>query len=67
MDKKVEGLTASEKQAERRKFIKKAGKAALTAPAVALLLSAESKPAQAISVSGITYRGGLAPDLKTVA
>ena len=46
MDKKVEGLTASEKQAERRKFIKKAGKAALTAPAVALLLSAESKQAQ---------------------
>jgi hypothetical protein len=31
----------------RRKFLKKAGKTALTVPAVALLLSAESKLAQA--------------------
>jgi Chaperone of endosialidase len=48
MEKSAQNLTASKKQAERRKFIKKAGKAALTAPAVALLLSAESKQAQAV-------------------
>jgi len=41
---------------ERRKFLKKAGKTALTAPAVALLLSAESKQASAGAgvVSGVT-------------
>ena len=66
MDKKVEGLTASQKQAERRKFIKKAGKAALTAPAVALLLSAESKQTQAV-ISGSFTQNGLTPSLKTVA
>jgi hypothetical protein len=38
-----------DKTEERRKFLKKAGKAALTAPAVALLLSAESKQAHAIT------------------
>jgi hypothetical protein len=41
---------------ERRKFLKKAGKVALTAPAVALLLSAENSPAQAqqAAPSGVT-------------
>lgn len=33
--------------AARRAFLKKAGKAAVVAPAVAMLLSAESKPASA--------------------
>jgi len=33
--------------AARRAFLKKAGKAAVVAPAVAMLLSAESKPAGA--------------------
>ena len=47
---------------ERRKFLKKAGKAALTAPAVALLLSAESKQGHAITISSV---GALTPDLKT--
>ena len=37
---------------ERRIFLKKAGKAALTAPAVALLLSAETMPAKAQVPSG---------------
>jgi hypothetical protein len=53
----TEGIPEEEerKLSERRKFLKKAGKVALTAPAVALLLSAEK--AQAIDVapnSGIT-------------
>jgi len=65
MEKDAQNLTASRKQAERRKFIKKAGKAALTAPAVALLLSAESKWAQAVPISG--RLAGLTPDLKTLA
>jgi hypothetical protein len=34
-------------QEERRKFLKKAGAVAATAPAAALLLSANAKPAQA--------------------
>lgn len=38
---------------ERRKFLKKAGTAAVAAPAAALLLSAKSKPAQAQSLSSI--------------
>ena len=50
MQKNELSLTASRKQAERRKFLKKAGKAALTAPAVALLLSVENMPAQAQAV-----------------
>jgi hypothetical protein len=37
---------------ERREFLKKAGKAAITAPAVALLLNAASKPAYAQVPSG---------------
>ena len=49
MDEKSANLAAIEEAAirERRKFLKKAGKAALTAPAVALLLSVESKRANA--------------------
>jgi hypothetical protein len=39
---------------ERRKFLKKAGKVALTAPAVALLLSAEKARAGSFAPSGIT-------------
>jgi len=37
---------------ERREFLKKAGKVALTAPAAALLLSAANMPAQASTTSG---------------
>ena len=66
MEKNAQDLTASRKRAERRTFIKKAGKAALTAPAVALLLSAESKQAQAQVFSGVA-QNGLTPTLKTVA
>ncbi len=56
MEKKVQGLTADEKRAERRKFIKKASKVALTAPAVALLMSMETKRAGARppTISGFT-------------
>ena len=64
MQENAQYQTASQKRAERRKFIKKAGKVALTAPAVALLLSAESKHAQA-AISGRV--GGLTPDFKTMA
>jgi aspartyl/asparaginyl beta-hydroxylase (cupin superfamily) len=39
---------------ERRAFLKKAGTAAVAAPAAALMLSASSLPAQAQSVSGET-------------
>ncbi len=53
MEKNRANLSADEKFAERRKFIKKAGKTAITAPAVALLLSIESKRAKAITpISG---------------
>ncbi len=56
MEKKVEGLTADEKRVERRKFIKRASKVAVTAPAVALLLSMETKRAGARppTISGVT-------------
>src|SRR6202790_1067720 len=43
----TEGIPEEKALRERRKFLKKAGKVALTAPAVALLLSAESRPAHA--------------------
>ena len=50
-DKKIE--TAEEaKLKARRKFLKTAGKVAVTAPAVALLLNATTKPAKAQVVSG---------------
>lgn len=42
---------------ERREFLKSAGKVAITAPAVALLLSANIKPASAISLYG-PYENG---------
>jgi hypothetical protein len=41
---------------ERREFLKKVGKVAATAPAVALLLSAHAKPASA--QAGAPYGGG---------
>lgn len=42
--------------AARRAFLKKAGKAAVVAPAVAMLLSADIKPAAAVtSYTQITY------------
>jgi len=45
MDRKlIEGLGEA---ADRREFLKKAGKVAATAPAIALLLSANATPAQA--------------------
>ena len=71
MDEKSANLAAIEEAAikERRKFLKKAGKAALTAPAVALLLSAENAPAQAQAVSGldtVTSDRRLKQDVKRV-
>jgi hypothetical protein len=51
MEQKLEHQTQHSKQDEertaRREFLKKAGKAAATAPAVALLLSAQATPASA--------------------
>ena len=46
-----------QKIADRREFLKKAGKAAVLAPAVALLLKATSMPAHALATSGITTPG----------
>jgi hypothetical protein len=43
--------------ADRRGFLKKAGKAAATVPAVALLLSANATPAQAFGRYGKGGRG----------
>jgi hypothetical protein len=43
-----------QKIAERREFLKKAGKAAVTVPAVALLLSATDKRAVAVPTSTAT-------------
>jgi len=43
----VEGAAGDEGQRERREFLKNAGRAAVAAPAVALLLSAASKQAAA--------------------
>jgi len=42
---------------ERRAFLRKAGRAAITAPAVTLLLSAASKPAAADSAYGPVIPG----------
>ena len=50
-----------EKKADRRDFLKKAGKAAVTVPAVALLLSANATPAAA---SGRYGHGGKKPKKK---
>jgi hypothetical protein len=44
--------------ADRRGFLKKAGKAAATVPAVALLLSASATPAEAYNRYGRGGRGG---------
>ena len=49
----VEGAAGDEGQRERREFLKNAGRAAVAAPAVALLLSAASKQAAAVS-GGVT-------------
>ncbi len=43
---------AGRKSADRREFLKKAGKVAATVPAVALLLSANATPAQAFGRYG---------------
>lgn len=48
--------------ADRRGFLKKAGKAAATVPAVALLLSANATPAQAFGRYGKGGRGGQGGD-----
>ena len=50
--KSVEQKIDEQKIAERREFLKKAGKAAITVPAVALLLNATNVPAQANITSG---------------
>ncbi len=47
--------TEDEAEKERREFLKRVGWAAAVAPAVALLLSAGSKPATAVD---IVYRAG---------
>jgi hypothetical protein len=55
MDRKlIEGLGEA---GDRRDFLKKAGKVAATAPAVALLLSAHATPAQAGSRYGKGGKG----------
>jgi hypothetical protein len=55
MDDMTTPLRSDEKTlSERREFLKTAGKAALTVPAAALLLSMEGKPAQAQAISGPT-------------
>ena len=46
------------KSADRREFLKQAGKAAATVPAVALLLSANATPAEAFGRYGRGGRGG---------
>jgi hypothetical protein len=51
--KSVEQKSEAQKIAERREFLKKAGKIAVTAPAVALLLSATRKAHATDVVSGI--------------
>jgi len=43
--------------ADRREFLKKAGKVAATVPAVALLLSANATPAEAFGRYGRDHRG----------
>jgi len=48
----VGGVAGDEGQRERREFLKNAGRAAVAAPAVALLLSAVSKQAAADSGNG---------------
>jgi len=52
--KSVEQKLDEQKIAERREFLKKAGKVAITVPAVTLLLSAASKPAHAVPTSSPT-------------
>lgn len=54
-----QGKTRGQDQSstDRRAFLKKAGMAAATAPAVALLLSAESKKAAAGAVVADPYNG----------
>ena len=47
---KVKGSPSEDARAKRRRFLKKAGKVALTAPAVALLMSVDSKRAWAPAV-----------------
>jgi hypothetical protein len=61
MSDRDQSVTSSEEASQvsdRRAFLKTAGKAAATAPAVALLLSAAAKPASAHSRYGCRERGG---------
>ena len=51
--KEIEKAVEQEKQ-NRREFLKTARTAALTAPAVTLLLASDSKPASAGSYNGVT-------------
>ena len=50
----VEGAAGDKGQRERREFLKNAGRAAVAAPAVALLLSAVSKQAAAADSGNVT-------------
>jgi hypothetical protein len=54
----IEEIPEGKALSERRKFLKRAGKVALTAPAVALLLSAQNKSAQARPLSGFDAAPG---------
>jgi hypothetical protein len=56
--KSVEQKLEEQKIAERREFLKTAGKVAVTVPAVALLLNAAAKPAYAQTASGGTPGNG---------
>jgi hypothetical protein len=49
---------AGNETADRREFLKKAGKVAATVPAVALLLSANATPAEAYNRYGRGGKGG---------
>ena len=53
---------AGRESADRRGFLKKAGKAAVVVPAVALLLSAQATPAEAFGRYG--RKGGRGPRAK---
>ena len=54
--------TRLDEETARREFLKKIGKAAASAPAVALLLAASSKPASAQAIYPTTPDGGTPGD-----
>jgi len=59
MDETSQAAASSEKKelTDRREFVKKAGKVAITVPAVALLLSMKARSARADTISGLDTIG----------